>query len=226
MRAVARYASIVVTALAALLLVVPTASASPPVNVGTHQIDDLAGVGADTSAAQDALNQLRSKSNIGLFVVFIDSFDGTAVSDWSQSAFQMSNLGDNDMLWVISPSELRQGYTVGNAFPLSKTTVDSVLAGPLQTGKAGDWSGAIVAAAQGLQDAVANGGVASGSAGTSGHGSLAWIWIVVILAIVVIGFLWFRAAQRKKKAAAGTVRAPVRPQRQRADPDRQRRARE
>jgi hypothetical protein len=170
-----------------------------PVDVGTKQIDDLAGAGADTSAARAALDELRAKANIGLFVVLIDSFDGTPVKDWAQSAFQMSNLGNRDMLWVIAPSENRQGYYVSN-FPISQATIDGVLQGPLATGKAGDWSGAIVAAANGLADAVGSGGTSSGAGSSSG--SLAWLWLVLILAIGVIGFLWLRASKRRKAAEA------------------------
>ncbi len=190
------------------LRAIAAAPAAAPVDVGTKQIDDLAGVGADTSTAQDALDTLRSSSNIGLFVVFIDSFDGEQTSEWAKSAFQKSSLGDRDMLWVVAPSQLRYGFYVLNSFPMDKATIENVLAGPLQTGKQGDWSAAVVAAAEGLQGAVANGGNA-GAPGTStgnSSGSLAWIWIVVILGIGVIAFLWFRAFQRKKRAAADAAK--------------------
>lgn len=179
---------------------------SPPVDVGTNQIDDQAGVGADTSAAQNALDELRSNAKISLYVVFVTSFDGAEPAEWATSSFSKSALGDYDMLWAIQTSPGRYGYQVGDGFPLSKSTVDAMLNGtPSSDLSAGDWSGAIVAAAQGLQNAVANGGNA-GSVGTgsssSSHGSLAWIWIVVILAIAVIAFLVFRSYQRKKRADA------------------------
>jgi uncharacterized membrane protein YgcG len=204
MRAAARFVAVIGAMLAALLLVVPAASAEPPVNVGTQQIDDQAGVGADTSAARDALDELQSNTRISLHVVLVKSFDGAVPEEWADSAFTKSQLGDYDMLWAIQTSPGRWGYQVGGGFPVSKATLDEMLNGaPRSSLSDGDWSGAIVAAAQGIQDTVANGGTAGTTSGsTSNSGSLAWIWIVVIIAIAVIGFLWYRSYQRKKQSAA------------------------
>ena len=188
---------------------------SPPVNVGTQQIDDQAGTGANTSAAQQALDSLRSNAHIGLYVVLIKSFDGVDKQAWAQQSFTASDLGSNDILLAIATQDRRFGFQAGvsgQPFPLTQSAVNDILnnqAAPHMSNN--DWSGAIVAAAQGLQQAVATGGTAGNSQGNgaapgtstgSGHGSLAWIWIVVILAIAVIAFLWFRATQRRKRAAA------------------------
>ena len=40
------------------------------------------------------------------------------------------------------------------------------------------------------------------TATTSGNGSLAWLWVVLILAVLVVGFLWYRASKRRKSADA------------------------
>jgi uncharacterized membrane protein YgcG len=181
-----------------------------PVNVGTKQIDDQAGVGADTSAARDAIAALRSKAHINLYVVLVNSFDGVDKNAWAQQAFTASDLGDNDVLLAIAVQDHRFGGWVGVSVPLSNEQVGSVVnadAAPHMS--TGDWSGAIVAAAQGLQ-AAATGSGASGNAGSSGavtgtssgHGSLAWLWLVLILAVVVIVALVLNASKRKRAAAA------------------------
>ncbi len=206
---------------AANVVIPPQAGGAPiavrpqtaPVNVGTKQIDDQAGVGADTSAAQNALNSLRTNGHVNLYVVLVNSFDGIDSQTWAQQSFTASNLGDNDVLLAIAVKDQRWGGYVTDAFPLGKSTVSSIISSQATNDmRSGDWSGAIVSAAQGIQSAVVNGaGSAAGSgngsaapapAASSSHGSLAWLWLVLILAIVVIVALVLNASKRKKAAAA------------------------
>jgi uncharacterized membrane protein YgcG len=180
--------------------------AAPPVDVGTQQIDDQAGAGADTGDARSALDELRSKAHINLYVVLVNSFDGVDKQTWASQSFSQSDLGSNDMLLAIATGDRRFGFqagVTGQSFPLTQSAVNTILnnqAAPHMS--SGDWSGAVVAAAQGLQNAVANGGTAgSGNqSGTSGgsSGSLAWIWLVVIIGVAVIAFLWIRAYRRRQ----------------------------
>lgn len=205
------------------LLVTPAATASPaspavgsanvaavagyartaPVDVGTSQIDDLAGVGADTSAAQSAIQSLRDNARLGLFVALVNSFDGTDKDTWAAESFTASDLGSNDVLFAIAVQDRRFSYhagVTGQSFTLTKATMDDIFNNQVAPYLSnGDWSGAIVAAAQGIEKAAQNGG---SGAGTSSSGGLGWLWLVLILAVAVVGFLWYRAAKRKKAAAA------------------------
>src|SRR5699024_9898748 len=137
----------------------PATSAEPPVDVGTQQIDDQAGVVADTSAAQDALDELRSSEHVGLYVVLVNSFGGLKPTDWAQQSFNQSGLGGSDVLLAIAIDEGRWSGYVNDAFPLSRDAVGTTITNTAQSHMHGsDWPGTVVAAAQGLQEAVANGG--------------------------------------------------------------------
>lgn len=200
-----------------------------PIDLGTQQIVDDAGVGADTSAAQEAIGRLRSDAHLGLFVAVVDSFDGVDKTTWADQSFTASDLGDNDILLAIAVQDRRFGYWVLDSFPLAKTQLDNILNNQVAPYlSSGDWSGAIVATADGLADGVSNGasagdgsdaiggGSGSGNAtssGSSNSGGSGVGWFIALLAVLGGGtgiFLWVRSSQRKKAAEAAENKGPQR----------------
>lgn len=175
-------------------------------------------MGADTAEARDAIAELQSDARINLYAVLVDSFDELDKETWVQQSFTASDLGGNDILLAIAVQDRRFSFhagVAGQSFAVSQDQVRSVLeneSAPHMS--AGDWSGAIVAAAQGIQ-AAATGSGGSGtngaSSGTSNSGGLGWIWLVIALAIAVGLFLWIRSARRKAASAAREADAPAGP---------------
>lgn len=94
------------TALATLLVLVglaaPAAVAEPPERLD-EQVTDTAGVLTQDRAQVDAaLQQLQDETPLQLFVVFVDSFDGTDSDDWAEETASLSGLGSNDVLLAVA----------------------------------------------------------------------------------------------------------------------------
>ena len=87
--------------LATLVLLVPglparASGADAPPSL-TTQLTDRAGVVGDPAAVNAALEKLRDERDLQLFVVYVDSFDGTAGPQWAEQTFRRSGLGDDDI---------------------------------------------------------------------------------------------------------------------------------
>ena len=149
----------------------------------------------------------------------------------------------NNLLFAVATVDHAYGYARPNDFRLTQAQMDSINSAKVEPKlQQGDWAGATIAAANGYQNALA--GSSSGGTGSSGssssHANLAWVWLLLLVAVVVAGFLWFRSRFRGAAGASGgpggsaapqnagpppePYDAAVRAQRQRAHPDRQRRA--
>jgi hypothetical protein len=163
------------------------ALAEPPFDV-PGQITDRAGVlsAADEDRVQEALDRLRSDENLQLFVVYVDSFDGTAPTDWADATAEQSGFGGNDALFAVAVEDRRYGVSV-DQIPLSDSELDDLLASDVEGALAeDDWAGAAVALADGL----------------GGGGGNTALWVVGGVAVVGGGAYLVARSRRKKRAAA------------------------
>jgi hypothetical protein len=177
----------------AVLLGGGPALAEPPFDVPT-QITDRAGVlsSADEDRVQEAVDRLRSEEDVQLFVVYVDSFDGTAPDDWADATAEQSGFGGNDALFAVAVEDRRYGVSV-DQIPLSDTELDDLLASDVENALAeDDWAGAAVALADGL-----------------GGGGNTALWVVGGVAVVGGGAYLVARSRRRKRAAAEA--APVGP---------------
>lgn len=194
--------------LLALGLVVGTAtmaSAQDPVDLGSGHVVDQAGVldAGQTSTVENAAKKLYSDHRVDLYVVYVDRFTNpTDAADWANQTAANNNLGPSDYLLAVA-TDGRAYYLSGDsAGPVTDDQLDQIERNDIEPKlKAGDWSGAAVAAADGLGDAV------GGSAGGSGV-----VWFIVI-AVVVIGLIVFfvlrrRSAAKKARSAPGGPAVP------------------
>ncbi|HEV2891673.1 MAG TPA: TPM domain-containing protein [Frankiaceae bacterium] len=159
-------------------------------------VDETGSVGRGARAAVDEL--LRER-DVQLYAVFVSSVGASSGPDYAAAVARENGLGGNDAVLVVSPTERRYGMWVSSGLRgVTRTEVDSVLSRRVEPElRAGDWDGAVSAAADGLGDAVSGDATRSGGTGT---GSAR-----VLLLLLLVGggaFVGWRAWQRRRAERA------------------------
>ncbi|MCV7092454.1 TPM domain-containing protein [Mycobacterium interjectum] len=143
----------VLAGLCGALLPAPPAGAQPPFPL-PDQVTDSAKVLSDSgrAAITSATDKLYADRHIRLWVVYVDNFSGQSAEDWARRTRSASELGDYDALLAVAttgrayaffvPSAIKS-VTTGQVDQLRRTRIEPALHN-------GDWSGAAVAAANGL----------------------------------------------------------------------------
>jgi uncharacterized membrane protein YgcG len=208
----------------ALLLPAGTVAAQP-VPMLTSQITDQAGVlGSGTSNVQTALDNLLARENVQVWVVLVQSGNGTSAPDLATQIYKANGFGGNDFVVLVAVNDHRYGWAEDAATGLPGSQIDSLMSAQMDSQfKAGDYSGGIVAFVDALGTEVGaarsggakptdytGGGPASPSGSgstvnidTSGLAAVAW----TLIAILIIGFglilvwLWFRSWRRDRLSA-------------------------
>ncbi|HTX93438.1 MAG TPA: TPM domain-containing protein [Mycobacterium sp.] len=199
----ARLLAVIVTILAVGLSVAPfapPASAQPPVRLADYVTDNAGALSESGRAAvSSAVDKLYTDRHIRLWVVYVDNFSGQSAVNWAQRTVLASDLGNYDALLAVATTDRAYAFLV----PSTVKTVDATQVDDLRHNKIepalhnGDWSGAAVAAANGLD--------------TSPHSSgplilllaLAGILVAVITLLVVMRY---RGRRRRAGALAAARR--------------------
>jgi predicted nucleic acid-binding Zn-ribbon protein len=191
-RSLAVFLAILTTA----LLVAPSAAAQLPFRLPGYLTDNVGALsGSDRSAIQSATSKLYADRHIQLWVVFVDSFSGQAAKSWAQSTRSASDLSDFDALFAVATVDQSYAFLV----PSRVQTINSRQVNDLQRNqiepalRRGDWSGAAVAAANGLDQHQESG--------------LARTWVPMlsalsVIAVTVLGALLFIRYRRRRQRAA------------------------
>ncbi|SEH74195.1 TLP18.3, Psb32 and MOLO-1 founding protein of phosphatase [Mycolicibacterium rutilum] len=191
----ARLLSVVLTVLAASLLLAPATAAEPPVRLGGYLTDD-AGVlnGADRGRVTSAIDTLYNDRRTRLWVVYVETFNGQSAQAWANATRQRSDLGDYDALLAVATVDRAYAFLVpDSATDLSSSRVDSVRRNDIEPAlRQNDWAGAAVAAATGL-------GQSSSGSGISGFAVLAILAAIAVALVVLL--LWRRRRKRKRREA-------------------------
>ena len=166
-----------------------TASAEAPMRLPEH-ITDLSGVldGGQRSDVQNALDTLYSEHKVSLWVVYVADFDGQSPDAWTQNTAKMSGLGNRDALLAVATTDRSYYFDVPKALSeVTDSEVQSIYQDSVEPAlREGDWSGAAIAAAGGLGDAM-----------TASHTSLK-IFGVAAAVVVVVGIGFFLYSRRKR----------------------------
>ncbi len=149
----ARLLAVMLTVLTAGLLLAPAAAAQPPFRLAGY-VTDNAGALSDSgrAAVTSAVDKLYTDRHVRLWVVYVDDFSDFRAKDWAQRTYHLSDLGDDDALLAVATS----GHAYAFLVPTTVKTIGSGQVDELRRGKIepalrnGDWSGAAVAAADGL----------------------------------------------------------------------------
>jgi hypothetical protein len=200
----ARRAALLLLALAALLLAPTPARADAPQRLAAQVTDAAGALGGGRTAVDAALAELQAGTGIQLFVVFVDSFDGRSADDWTAETARLSDLGDRDALLAVATVDRAYSYSFPDDSRLTQDEVDRVAQNDIEPALArGDWSGAVVAGADGYREA-ARGGV------TGGSSALLTLCPLLVIAAVIIGaLLWVRRRRRTARPAPAPPSVPT-----------------
>ncbi|MCY1142969.1 TPM domain-containing protein [Actinoplanes sp. Pm04-4] len=179
-------------ALAAVALVAGPAVAQAPERLAT-QVTDPGGVLSDRAGVDAALAEMQDSTGIQLFVVLVDSFDGTPAQQWTDETARLSDLGNRDALLAVAVTDRAYAYSFPEDSRISDRELADVAANNIEPALSrSDWSGAVIAGAQGYTDAA------------TGSSNFGWIFLVLgIIVVIVLAWMWLR----KRRAVAHTAPA-------------------
>ena len=193
-RSLAVFMAMLITA----LVVTPSAAAQPPFRLATY-VTDEAGVlsGSERIAVQSATGKLYSDRRIQLWVVLVDNFSGQSAVSWAQSTRAASDLGDFDALLAVATVDRSYAFLVPNRVQtINPSQVDDLRRNQIEPAlRRGDWSGAAVAAAKGLDR------------GQQSTNRTALLIAVGVIAILLVGLLVAEGYRRRRRRAAELVAA-------------------
>ncbi len=205
---IARLLSLVLAILTTGVLLAPAAGGTPPFRLPGY-VTDSAGVldGSQLSDVKRAVDQLYNERQIRLWVVYVDSFSGQGAVNWAESTRRASDLDDKDAILAVATTDRAYAFLVPKAI-VSDTVSNDLRRNEIEPALRGDdWSGAAVAAANGLNTAMAPG------EGISGFGLLVALAVLVLLVLLL--WLWMRRRRRKRREAEFAAARRVDP----ADPN-------
>jgi uncharacterized membrane protein YgcG len=179
------------TILAAGLLLATPAGAQPPAKLTDH-ITDNTGVLTDSgrAAVSSAIDRLYHDRHIQLWVVYVDNFSRFKPDNWADRTRSESGMGNNDALLAVATNTKVVAFTAPTG--LTADELNSLRSKQIEPAVAAkDWSGAAVAAADGLNKPTS---------------SSKWTWVlvaigVVVFVVVVVVIVLFLRARRRRRAA-------------------------
>jgi uncharacterized membrane protein YgcG len=197
---IVRLFGVVLTILTAGLLIAAPAGAAPPSKLTDH-LTDSSGVltNSDRAAVSSAIDRLYHDRHLQLWVVYVDNFNRFKPENWANKTRDASGMGDNDVLLAVGTNTKAYAFVVPPKVDvLTAAEVNSLQANKIEPAiGAKDWSGAAVAAADGLNKTDR-----STKPAASSHRS--WlpivIGVIVVVVIVVVVLLLLRARRRKRTA--------------------------
>ncbi len=197
---IVRLLGVVLTILAAGLLVATPAGAQPPSKLTDH-ITDSSGVltDSDRAAISSAIDGLYHDQHVQLWVVYVDNFSRFKPDNWADKTRSASGLGDQDVLLAVATNTKAYSFTVPpKVHNLTATELNSLRTNKIEPAVgAKDWSGAAVAAADGLDKSA-------GLNNSAGSSTRIWLMIaigvIVVVAIVVAVLVLYRLRRRRRAA--------------------------
>ncbi|OBK60060.1 hypothetical protein A5653_05350 [Mycobacterium colombiense] len=196
-----RLFGVVLAILTAGLLWASPAGAQPPSKLTDH-ITDSTGVlsASDRAAVSAAIDRLNRDRHLQLWVVYVDNFSRFKPDNWADRTRSASGMGDHDALLAVATSTKSYTFSVppqiltaAETNKLRTTQIEPVLG-------AKDWSGAAVAAADGLDKSTSSAKPASSS---KPIWPLIAIGVIVVVLLVVLPLVLLRARRRRRAARSG-----------------------
>ncbi|UXA05149.1 TPM domain-containing protein [Mycobacterium sp. SMC-2] len=199
---VVRLFGVVSAFLTAGLLLANPAAAQPPSKLTDH-ITDSTGVltNPGRAAVSSAIDRLYRDRHIQLWVVYVDNFSRFKPDNWATQTRSASGMGDHDALLAVATNTKLYAFSVPPQVQgLTAAELNSLRSNQIEPAVAAkDWSGAAVAAADGLNRA------ASSSKPT---GLRIVIGVIVVVVVVAVFFLLYRR-YRRRRADAGDGRVTI-----------------
>ena len=191
---VVRLFGVVLTILTAGLLLATPAGAQPPSKLTDH-ITDSTGVLTDSgrAAVSSAIDRLYRDRHIQLWVVYVDNFSRFKPDNWADRTRSASEMGDHDALLAVATNTKSYAFTVPPKVQgLTAAELNSLRSKQIEPAVgAKDWSGAAVAAADGLDKSASS---------SKRIWLLIAIGVIVVVVVVVVVLVLYRARRRRRAA--------------------------
>jgi hypothetical protein len=192
MRIVRLFGAVLTILTAGLLLATP-AGAQPPSKLTDH-ITDSNGVLTDSGRAlvNSAIDRLYHDRHIQLWVVYVDNFSRFKPENWADRTRDASGMGDHDALLAVATNTKSYAFNLPPKVRLTAAELNSLQSNKIEPAVgAKDWSGAAVAAADGLNKSATS---------SKRIWLLIAIGVVVVVVVVVVVLVLYRARRRRRAA--------------------------
>ncbi|MEU7634322.1 TPM domain-containing protein [Nocardia sp. NPDC049220] len=178
----------------AALVGAATVVAEPPLRMDTYVEDRAEALDADRiGRVRRSVDQFYADQQVRLWVVYVRDFDGLTPETWAGRTVSMSGFGAHDLLLAVATED--RSYSIEGQLPrgVSDSELDNLLTREVEPAlRDGRWADAGIAAADGLDSAMREGGVS---------GRLLSI-IGLVIAAVVGGLLLYSRKRRRDRAKA------------------------
>lgn len=205
---IARLLSLVLAILTAGVLLAPTAGGTPPFRLPGYVTDQAHALsGSGLASVEQAVDRLYNERRVRLWVVYVDSFDNLGAVTWAERTRRTSDLDADDAILAVATRDRSYAFLVPKDI-ISDSASNDIRRNDIEPRlAANDWAGAGVAAADGINTAMAPG---------PGISPLAVVFALGIIAVLVLLlWLWNRRRRRKRRAAELAAARRVDP----SDPD-------
>jgi TPM domain len=188
---IVRLFGLALTILTGGLLWATPAGAQPPSKLADH-ITDGTGVLTDSgrAAVSTAIDRLYHDRHMQLWVVYVDNFSRFKPDNWADRTRTASGMGDHDALLAVATNTKSYAFTVPPTVSgLTADELDSLRSKQIEPAVgAKDWSGAAVAAADGLNKSASS---------SKPIRLLITIGVIVVLVVIVVVLLLYLARRRR-----------------------------
>ncbi|HTZ21185.1 MAG TPA: TPM domain-containing protein [Opitutaceae bacterium] len=198
MRVVRLFGAVLATLTAGLVLATP-AGAQPPSKLTDH-ITDNTGALTDSgrAAVGSAIDRLYRDRHIQLWVVYVDNFSRFKPENWADRTRSASQLGDHDALLAVATNTKLYTFTAPGLPTAELNSLRSNQIEPAVGAK--DWSGAAVAAADGLDQSP---GLDKSATSSKRIWLLVALGVIVVVAVVVVVLVLYRTRRQRRAKRVG-----------------------
>jgi len=197
-----------VIAVSALLL---ATALSPPSHAQetprlTGTVTDLANAVDSTEAIEDAADELQRESGLQLFVLIVETTGERSMAAYTDDVREENNLGASDALLVVALGDSQYQLWLGDLVTddVTEEEQDTLLANEVEPELVdGDWEGAAIAAAEGINAAI-EGDITGADDDGGGGGSTFWLVLLAIVVVAGVGFggYWLFDQWRRNRRSA------------------------
>ncbi|SCL64095.1 TLP18.3, Psb32 and MOLO-1 founding protein of phosphatase [Micromonospora yangpuensis] len=194
--------------------------AERPMRLDSQLVDEADVLGDRRGEVQQALQELRQRTGLQLFVVYVHTFSGRSGQNWADDTAERSDLGTRDALLAVATRDRSYAYSFDQNYPLTDGQLDEVARVAIEPALgANDWAGAAIGAANGYRAAVDGDSIPAPAiqpgppdtpSGGERAGSVALVLVPLVLIIIGLLALWLVPRHRRRKqarAAAELARA-------------------
>jgi hypothetical protein len=192
---IARLLGLVLAALTVGVLLAPAATGQPPFRLPSYVNDGANALsGSEFSDVQQAVDKLYNDRHIRLWVVYVDTFSGQDAVGWTDATIRASGINADDD-FVLAVATVDRAYAFHAPSSFSRSKADDLRRNEIEPAlRQGDWGGAAIAAADGLNPTT-----------SPTNANISWFGLLVAFAVlalaVVLTWLWLRRRKRKRREA-------------------------